>query len=58
MICYHFDDLNDNNYLTETQDIITLMQILTKRYGYKLAHNVVISSNKLFLRNKRRGKTV
>ena len=38
LICYHFADLYENNYLAETQGIISLGQILTKRYWYSGAY--------------------
>jgi hypothetical protein len=37
--CYHFVDLYDNNYLTETQQLISFGQILTKRYGLNGAYS-------------------
>jgi len=37
VICYLFDNLNDNNYTTETQQIMDLRQFLTKRNKYNNA---------------------
>jgi len=34
LICCHFDELDDNNYSTETQSIIDLSQFLTEANMY------------------------
>jgi len=39
-ICYHSGNLNDNNYLTEAQNVIAVWKILTKRYINQSAGNL------------------
>ncbi|MBD1393911.1 glycoside hydrolase family 5 protein [Mucilaginibacter glaciei] len=40
IIDYHYGNLNDNNYLTETKKLISLWLILTKRYIRESPENV------------------
>jgi len=40
IICYHFGNLNDNNYLTESQAVISLWQKLAKRYLRESGENL------------------
>lgn len=40
IICYHSGNLNDNNYITESQKVMDLWALLTKRYVRESADNL------------------